>query len=464
MTVEELENLPYPDLRQIFTDAFIDDKAFLLEKINGAKMRKLFESLAPGDKQYILSNHPRVFARTVEGFTWKRRAELEKFSRTIDDIVQTTFRFGGATSHNVHNPHRGASPNPKDTPEKAKQEKDKLKKYAATSPHSVAHNIGQALQKGNTYLRATAKNDGVRFENRMTKSINSVQGVAGGFKKILRGDAMTKVSGVLDILGSVAGFVPKAGPFIAAGCEFVNVILELAGAGGPSLQEQIGKMINDQTEEIKNYIDSTLWNQEIGKLVRELKAFQKVQRKKYIFMDTVLGGGLIPTAEMQSVLTLHGPLFDNPLLDEAPIFFHKECRHTSDNDNQRRACAKLLFAYTGLATITDITNIKLVSVLAIANFHTAKTAVLASIKESQRITKNFLGEIFTGNISKANGFSCNYVCPLTVYDTGSLFSEEETRLILNYAVQLGINSQATLDSCRQQCGKKMPFYNSILIP
>ena len=457
MTVKELENLPYLDLQRIFTDAFINDKAFLLEKIKGAQMRKLFESLAPEDKQYILSNHPRVFARTVEGFTWERREEQEKFSRTIDDIVQKTFRFGGGTSHNAHDPDRGSSLNPKDTSEGAKQEKDKLKKYAATSPHNVAHDLGQALQKGNTHLGATAKKTGVRFENRMTKSMNSVQGVAGGFKKILRGDTMTQVSGVLDILGSVAGFVPKAGPFIAAGCEFVNVILELAGAGGPSLQEQIGKMINDQTEEIKNYINSTLWNQEIGKLVSKLKAFQKVQRKKYIFMDTVLSGGSIPTAEMQSVLTLHGPLFDNPLLDEAPIFFRAECRHTSYDNNKRRACARLLFAYTGLATITDITNTKLVSVLAMANFHTAKTAVLASIKESQRIAKQFLGEIFTDNISKANEFSCNYACPLTVYDTGLLFSEEETQLILNYAVRLGINSQATLDSCRQQCGKKMTF-------
>merc|ERR1719264_1265432 len=112
---------------------------------------------------------------------------------------------------------------------------------------------------------------------------------------------MTKVSGVLDILGSVAAFAGPAGPFISAGCGFVNVILDLAGAGGASLQEQIGDMIKEQTNEIKNmvdaqtgelkeHVDTVLWNKEIDKLVRALKGFQGDQRTKYIFMDTVLSG------------------------------------------------------------------------------------------------------------------------------------------------------------------------------
>ena len=33
MTVEQLENLHYPDLERIFNEAFMDDKAYILEKI-----------------------------------------------------------------------------------------------------------------------------------------------------------------------------------------------------------------------------------------------------------------------------------------------------------------------------------------------------------------------------------------------------------------------------------------------
>ena len=462
MTIEELEDLPFLDLQRIFAEAFIDDKAYLLEKINRAKMRKLFKSVTPEDKQHILSNHPRVFARAVEGFTWDRRKGLEEISKTIDDIVQKTVGTGGSSSHSVHGPlqqDKGRA-NPEDTPDKfraserAKQEKERLKKYAATSRFSVASNIGQALQKGTKYLGASARQEqaGVRFENRMAKAENSIQGVAGGFKKIQGGEVMTKVSGVLDILGSVAAFAGPYGRFVSSACGFVNVILDLAGAGGPSLQEQIGKMINDQTDEIKNYIDTSVWNQEIGKLVRELEAFQPVQREKYIFMDAVLSGGGITRDDVQAALTLHGSLFDSPRLHEAANFFREQCHVRSTDENRRKACAKLLFAYTGLAAISDITNTKLVSVLAAANLHNVKRGLLAVIEERKRSAKVFLSEIFA-NISKANDFSCNYNCPLTVYDTGLLLSEWETQLILNYAVSLGISSKATLDSCRRQCGR-----------
>ena len=463
MTVEELEDLPFLDLQRIFAEAFIDDKAYLLEKINRAKMRKLFKSITPEDKQYILSNHPKVFARAVEGFTWDRRKELEEFSKTIDDIVQKTFGTGGgSSSHSIHNPQQQdkGRANPKETPDKlraserAKQEKERLKKYAATSRLSVAHNIGQALQKGTKYLGTSAKQKqaGVRFENRMTKAGNSIQGVAGGFTKIQGEDVMTIVSGVLDILGSVAEFAGKHGAVVSSACRFVNVILDLAGAGGPSLQEQIGNMINDQTDEIKNYIDTSVWNQEIGKLVRELEAFQPVQREKYIFMDVVLSGGGITRDDVQAALTLHGTLFDSPSLHEAANFFREQCHVRSTDENRRKACAKLLFAYTGLATISDITNTKLASVLAAANLHNVKRGVLAVIEERKRSAKVFLSEIFA-NISKMSDFRCNYNCPLTVYDTGLLLSEWETQLIVNYAVSLGISSQATLDSCRRQCGR-----------
>ena len=528
MTLEELENLPFPDLQRKFTEAFIDDKAFLLEKIHGAKKQKLLESLTPEDKQYILSNSPRVFAQTVEGFTWERRKEQENFSKTIDDIVQNTFKmdltFTGSsighvhelllqdevkdkreaivshlkqfrqkyteeamfqkrmddwlsqTTHSPKDSSTGQSKGPSDKTrpwykdisrksetwikdtyhriiEKAKQEKKSLIKYAKSNPHLVAWDVGQLLWKGKGYLRASARQAGARFENRMTKAGNSIQGVAGGFKKVQGGDTITKASGVLDILGSVAAFAGPAGPFISSACGFVNVFLDLAGAGGPSLQRQIGNMIKEQTEEIKNYMNTTLWNHEIGKLGRELEAFQSVQGEKYIFMDAVLSGEAVTRDDVQAVLTLHGSLFDSSKLHEAANFFRDQCRYTSIDENKRRACAKLLFAYTGLATITDITNTKLVSVLAMANLNTAKAAVLEVVENRKRTTKEFLSEIFT-NISVANGFSCNYDCPLTAYDTGLLFSEEETHLILNYAVSLGVSSQATLDSCRQQCGKQ----------
>ena len=198
---------------------------------------------------------------------------------------------------------------------------------------------------------------------------------------------MTKVSGVLDIVGSLAVFAGPVGPFVSAGCGFVNVILDLAGAGGASLQEQIGDMIKEQTNEIKNmidaqtgelkeHVDTVLWKNEIDKLVRTLKGFQGDQRTKYIFMDTVLSGKSIPKSEVNAILTLHGPIADNSILYEAANFFLKQCRFVGRENKKKGTCDKFLFAYIGLASIRDITYTKLVSVLASANLHTAKRGVL----------------------------------------------------------------------------------------
>ena len=85
------------------------------------------------DRQYILSNSPRVFAQTAEDFTWERREELEKLSRTIGDIVQETFSSDGSRS------------------EQAKEAGEKLKKYAAISPHRLAQIMNEALKEGKRY-------------------------------------------------------------------------------------------------------------------------------------------------------------------------------------------------------------------------------------------------------------------------------------------------------------------------
>ena len=501
MTVEEMENLPYPDLHRRFAEAFIDDKAFILEKMNVTSKRKLMIDMASEDKQYILSNYPRVFAQTVESFTWERRKRQEIFSRTIENISQETFKMdlsfrSGSSIGSVHElllqnrviakrkalvshmmnfrekytgdakfqkrmddwwsraadqqqssssglASTSSSPSGSSSklklgagirgiPNKlkiwAKQEQAQLTRHAKSNPNLVAVNIGQALWKGKQYLGARAKQAGVSFENKMAVAGNSIQGVAGGFKKIRGGDTMTKVSGVLDILGSVSAFAGPAGPFISGTCGFVNVILDLAGAGGPSLQEQIGDMIMEQTKEIKKYIDTSLWNQAINNLVRKLEAFQQVQREKYIFMDAVLSGEILTPDDFQAALTLHGSLFGIPTLHEAANFFRNECRVrftsrfssrvTRAKELKRKACAKLLFTYTGLATITDITNTKLVSVLAAANLHNVKRGLLALIKERKRTAKEFLSEIFT-RISRTNGVSCNYDCRLTIHNWGT---------------------------------------------
>ena len=197
-------------------------------------------------------------------------------------------------------------------------------------------------------------------------------------------------------------------------------------------------------------MDTALWNQEIDKLVRELRGSRGDQRTKYIFMDTVLSGKSIPQSEVDAILTLHGRLADNSILYEAATFFLDQCRSVGGQDKKKGACDKLLFAYMGLATIRDITYTKLVSVLASANLHTAKREVLGVIEATKETTKEFLGNIFTA-LSHDNGFSCEYDCPLTIYDRGLLLTEDESQLILSYVASLGITSQATVDSCKQKC-------------
>ena len=197
-------------------------------------------------------------------------------------------------------------------------------------------------------------------------------------------------------------------------------------------------------------MDTALWNQEIEELVRTLRGFQGDQRTKYIFMDTVLSGKSIPKSEVNAILTMHGPIADNSILYEAANFFLKQCRFVGRENKKKGACDKFLFAYIGLASIRDITYTKLVSVLAAANFHSAKQGVLGVIEDTKGTTKEFLGNIFT-TLSRDNGFSCQYDCPLTIYDRGLLLTEDESQLILSYVASLGITSQATVDSCKQKC-------------
>ena len=104
--MDELKNLPYPDLERTYAEASTEEKAFLLEKMDGEKTGKLLESTDSDVKRYILSNYPRVVSQAVEKFTWERRWKVENFSNTIDDIVQQTFKmdvsFDGSSIANVH--------------------------------------------------------------------------------------------------------------------------------------------------------------------------------------------------------------------------------------------------------------------------------------------------------------------------------------------------------------------------
>ena len=66
------------------------------------------ESTTPEDKQYILSNYPRLFAQTVESYTWERREKQENFSKTIDGIVKEVLKMDvsfdtiGSSSESIH--------------------------------------------------------------------------------------------------------------------------------------------------------------------------------------------------------------------------------------------------------------------------------------------------------------------------------------------------------------------------
>ena len=566
-TVDDWKTLAYPDLEKNYIDVSIEDKAFLLEKMDKDTRSKLLESTDSNDKQHIWSNYPRLFAQAKEQFTWERRWKLENFSKTIEDLTQATYTLSvsyGGSNLRVHDllledrviKSRKAyvdqvekvrekkwltdfsaetnkkvmaflSNHPSDRtefpstnfgrtiigiPNKlrfiGKQEKNKMTQSAAYNELSDIKDLERAMYllplsniaiKDKNIAGAKTNLASVRVESKLELSRNSIQGFSGGIKKIKEGNAITRVSGVLDMLGSVAVFAGPAGTLVSAGCGLVNSILDAFGLGGPSVQEQVGKMIDAQTEEIRDmiseqtreitnivnaqtreiqnminqqtrdikgylhglglasevYLDDKLWKEKMTKMVSELRAFQEDQANKYAFMSSVLSkisaGKPIPPEQLTISVVLHGRLFDDQTLYEAAAFFKEECRFVSRLDKQKRICDKLLFTYIGVATIRDLTQSKLVSVLAAGNAHIPKDAVLGHIKRTKKATKKFLGHIFT-TLSLDNGFSCEYSCPLTtVNGKGLLLTDEESQLILNYVASLGITSQATVDSCKKKC-------------
>ena len=553
-TVDELNNLPYPDLKRIFHESLTQEKALILESVDERK--RLFESTTTDekqwleDKQYILSNHPQVFAQTVESFTWERRARQEDLSKAIDSIVQETFEmdfsFGGSSTKDVHelllenrvttrrkgfldhlkkfrekytqdrdfckrmdgyysrnSAQTGSSSDtdqnfkggirglPRKLMNFAKNEKKMLTKYAASNKISTAMDVGIALWKGNAYFGALKKQAGVKFENKLAGLGNSIQGVAGGVKKIKGGDTITKVSGVMDILGSISTFAGSAGPFISGACGFVNVILDLVGVGGPSLQEQMGEMIKEQTkqiqnmietqtDEIKNKIDAQTWEikemideqtayihkqtgviislfraqadknwiTRISDLIKKVDSFRIIQMEKIVFMDTILsGGGDIPSDEVQMSSTFIMDFEDDHILTEARLFFEEECSTIGYKLMKKESCDKLLFSYIGLAIIRDVNNMKLVSVLAAANLNLNKRAVLALIEEKKSTARKHLIRIFNATVRTD---SC-HDCPFTVFKRGLMISTPEVQMIFKYVASLGIVTQASEESCEQTC-------------
>ena len=62
------------------------------------------------------------------------------------------------------------------------------------------------------------------------------------------------MSGAVNIVGSIGSVVAGPfGPLVAAGCGLISSILSLFGGGGPSLTDQIDKIIRDAIE-VRLYI------------------------------------------------------------------------------------------------------------------------------------------------------------------------------------------------------------------
>ena len=68
-------------------------------------------------------------------------------------------------------------------------------------------------------------------------------------------DGLQIASGVIDLVSTIAGFCGPYGQAVAAVLGVVNTILDMFGAGGPSPMEQMTKLINDQTKEIRGMIE-----------------------------------------------------------------------------------------------------------------------------------------------------------------------------------------------------------------
>ena len=154
--------------------------------------------------------------------------------------------------------------------------------------------------------------------------------------------------------------------------------------------KEIKNMMSAQTDKILG----ALWNGRMDDLLMEVEGFEEDQRTKFVFMDTILSGGKISETQMHLAATLHGPIAVNPILTKASLFFEKECHGISMEDKKKEACDKLLFAYTGLATIGEMTLTKLASVLAVAKQNTMKDGVLTVVDGNKRKSRKFLEKIF----------------------------------------------------------------------
>ena len=209
--------------------------------------------LTDARRLHILRSEPTIrnmYTSGLLGDDWCRNipnntceTASENMTKTIDDIISTLLEntnktisgFGSGIIEPVYTA-------PSDIVRTEKEYNILSKDY----PNQLATGLQD--------LKATLELSDVFRSHQINKMNNFVTGVRSFAEKVESGDGVNIASGVLDLLGSLAGFAGPYGLGVTAVSGLANNIL---GAFGPdTMQAVIGKMITTQTVQIERMLST----------------------------------------------------------------------------------------------------------------------------------------------------------------------------------------------------------------
>jgi len=121
--------------------------------------------------------------------------------------------------------------------------------FITNSPRALVLGRSTSGRTASSALRAG------KITGRANAISNGVTGMYGGAMKTKSGDSLQVISGVIDIVSSITAFCGPYGKAASAVLGIFNTFLGILGANGPSPMEQMTKLINKQTKQIKGMIE-----------------------------------------------------------------------------------------------------------------------------------------------------------------------------------------------------------------
>ena len=275
-------------------------------------------------------------------------------------------------------------------------------------------------------------------------------------------NALMIASGVIDLVSTIAGFCGPFGQAASAVLGIVNTFLDIFGANGPSPMEQMTKLINEQTKEIRGMIEDqteVLLNalqqlsQQQARLAQNI--MDKIDKTTFEDMINEIAGAKL-TLEIKKK---HLENYDKTCIDDWSEISHESnlqqvifqmgkvqslanlfCISNTNLD----FCGRLMFLYVTLATARNYVLAETIRVVRQSDFDNQEyklNGLESELRLMMQSDKDFLAPLINSNSSIEDPY-CHVGCAINGAE--NLLEVENKWKFQDYKVTASSMSESTL--------------------